>query len=320
MIKQSMIKQSILFLLVVGGACVSPSDTELGETSQNGVSFNGVSLNGVSLNGVSLNGVSLNGVSLNGVSLNGTSLTGVALKAGVTSGPPLSGSGLVGSTWTGTATGGASVKLRVDSAQPGTAPNADLWFYGLSYQSTTGWQPLCGLDATNQPILAVSVAGVWTQTAADSAYYAASTTQFTLACRGKTIGKCVELGYKTYKGYTNQLTSCVRLLRGDFCGTGDAYTTNGNELNLYDNVGVQTDTQVWALEAEWTPSGARCVNSNNDARYQLVLSNDPKCLKRSELPTCGTSFANGAVLIDELSPTVTSAIDTLNSASSPSTK
>ncbi|HEX3757387.1 MAG TPA: ADYC domain-containing protein [Kofleriaceae bacterium] len=315
-----MIKQSILSLLAVGGACASPSDTELGETTQNGVSFNGVSLNGVSLNGVSLNGVSLNGVSLNGVSLNGTSLTGVALKAGLPNGPPLSGPGVVGSTWTGTATDGTTVKLRIDRSLAGTAPNTDLWFYGLSYQTTAGWQPLCGLDATNQPILAVSVAGVWGTSGLDTAHYAASTTQFTLACRGKTIGKCVELGYKTYKGYTNQLTSCVRLLRGDFCGTGDAYTTNGNELNLYDNVGVQTDTQVWPVEAEWTPDGARCVNSNNDARYQLVLSKDPKCLKRSELPTCGASFASGAVLIDELSPTVTSTIDTLNSTPSPPTK
>jgi hypothetical protein len=316
-----MIKQSILSLLVVSAACVAPSDTELGETSQNGVSFNGVSLNGVSLNGVSLNGVSLAGASLVGVNLGGTSATGTAITAGSTSGPPLSGASLVGSTWNGsTGPGPANVKLRIDSALAGSAPNTDLWFYGVSYQTTTGWQPLCGLDDSNRPILAVSVAGVWGIVGPDRAHYATSTTQFTLACRGKTIGKCVELGYKTYKGYTNQLTSCVRLLRGDYCGTGNAYTTNGNELNLYDNVGVQTDTQVWPVEAEWTPDGARCVNSNNDARYQLVLSKDPKCLKRSELPTCGASFASGAVLIDELSPTVTSTIDTLNSTPSPPTK
>jgi hypothetical protein len=300
---------------------VSPSDTELGETSQNGVSFNGVSLNGVSLNGVSLNGTSFSGATLVGVNLTGASATGLPIVAGSLSGPPLSGAGLVGSTWSGsTGPGPANVKLRIDSALAGSAPNTDLWFYGFSYQTTTGWQPLCGLDDTNQPILAVSVAGVWSSVGPDRAHYGTSLTQFSLACRGKTIGKCVELGYKTYKGYTNQLTSCVRLLRGDYCGTGSAYTTNGNELNLYDNVGVQTDTERWAVEAEWTPDGARCVNSNNDARYELVLSSDPTCVEKSETPTCGSSFANGAVLIDELSPTVTSAIDALNSATSPPTK
>jgi len=308
-----MIKHSILSILLVGGACAAPGDTELGETSQNSTSANGVSLNGVSLNGVSLNGVSLNGVSLNGVSLNGTSLSGVTIKAGSTSGPPLSGASLVGSKWNGTAYDGTPVQLRIDSAQSGSAPNTDLWFYGMSYQTTTGWQPLCGLDALNQPILAVSVAGVWGTSGPDKAHYAASTTQFTLACRGKTIGKCVELGYKTYKGYTNQLTSCVRLLRGDYCGFGDAYTTDGNVINVYDNVGVQADTEAWAPEAEWTPDGARCVNKNNDARYQLVLSKSPFCVKKAETTTCGTTFANGAVLIDELSPTVVNAIDTLNS-------
>jgi len=77
-------------------------------------------------------------------------------------------------------------------------------------------------------------------------------------------------------------------------------SVDGTTLNLYDNVGVQADTEAWAPEAEWTPSGARCVNSNNDARYQLTLSRDPKCVKAVMTTTCGTSFSSGAVLIDEL--------------------
>jgi len=35
-------------------------------------------------------------------------------------------------------------------------------------------------------------------------------------------------------------------------------------------------------------------------RYEWVLTKDPKCIKRAETATCGTTFANGAVLIDEL--------------------
>jgi hypothetical protein len=166
----------------------------------------------------------------------------------------------------------------------------------------TGWSPLCGLDASGQPIQAVAVAGVWRAAAGDSASYASSTTQFTLACRGKTIAKCIELGYKTHKGYTNQMASCVRLLRGDYCGTGSGYTVDGTIVNLYDNFGVQVDTQAWAPEAEWTPTGARCVNANNNARYELARSKDPKCVKPLKTTTCGTTFSNGAILIDELNP------------------
>jgi hypothetical protein len=292
--------RTIVCVAMLCAGCAVPDEATLGEATQDGISLNGMSLNGISLNGISLNGISLNGVSLNGISLNGTSLSGVAIKANSSTAQPLTGATVFGSTWTATATNGSTVTLRIDSGVVGSAPNTDLWFYAVSYQTSTGWSPLCGLDTSNQPVRAVTVAGVWTATASDTASYAPSTTQFTLACRAKTIGKCVELGYKTFKGYTNQLTSCVRLLRGDFCGTGTPGTVDGTTLNLYDNVGVQADTQAWAPEAEWTPSGARCINSNNDARYQLTLSKDPKCVKRLETATCGTSFAGGAVLIDEL--------------------
>ena len=96
------------------------------------------------------------------------------------------------------------------------------------------------------------------------------------------------------------MASCVRLLRGDFCGHGIAFTVDGTPLNLHDNIGVQVDTDPWRLEAERTPNGARCVNSTNDARYQAVLATDPACVKPLMSATCGASCANGAILTDEL--------------------
>jgi ADYC domain len=274
-------------------------DVSVEEVSQAGISFNGISFNGISFNGISFNGTSLAGASLSSVSVAGKSSTGASITASSTSGPPLSGAALVGSTWNATATNGALVKLRIDGVAQGTAPNADLWFYKISYQTSSSWSPLCGLDASSQAIQAVAIAGVWKAVTGDTASYGASATQFTLACRNNTVAKCVELGYKTYKGYSNQMASCVRLLRGDFCGTGAAYTVNGATVNLYDNVGVQADTQAWKPEAEWTPTGARCVNHNNLARYNIALSKDPRCVKPLKTSTCGTTFASGAVLINE---------------------
>jgi hypothetical protein len=304
-----MIKQSMVAVLLVWGACASTGEEQLGEIAQNGMSFNGISFNGISFNGISFNGISFNGSSLGSVSVNGTSTKGAAITAVSTSGPPLSGASLVGSTWTGTASNGTTVKLRIDSAAAGTSPNADLWFYGISYQTTAGWSPLCGLDtSTGLPIQAVSIAGVWGPTSTDLLHYTASTTQFTLACRAKTVAKCVELGYKTFKGYTNQLTSCVRLLRADYCGTGTAHTVDGTVVDLYDNVGVQLDTENWLPEAEWTPAGARCVNTSNMGRYNLALSSEPTCVQPLKTPACGLGFGNGAILIDELPPTLASDI------------
>ena len=295
----------LCFMLVaLSGCCLGVGDDgpqlDVGQTEQGITSYNGTSLNGTSLNGTSLNGTSLNGTSLNGTSLNGTSLNGTSTSSTV--GTSLAGANVVGSTWNGTASNGAVVKLRIDSALQGTGTNADLWFYGVSYatatSNTTGtmWAPLCGVDSSNVPVLAVAVAGVW----GTSGTYAASSSNFTFACRAKTIAKCVELGYKTTKGYADQLASCVRLLRADYCGTGVSNTIDGTLLNLYDNVGVQLDTEPWSPEAEWTPAGARCINTNNNVRYQLTGTVDPSCAKKEMTATCGTSFVKGAILIDEL--------------------
>jgi hypothetical protein len=296
--------KTILCISLLGSACAAsfdePVEDTVAEVSQEVVGANGLSLNGISLNGISLNGISLNGLSLNGISLNGISLNGTSISAVSTTAPPLSGSSLVGSTWNATASNGTTIKLRVDAAAQGTAPNSDLWFYKVSYQTSSGWSPLCGLDSANQPIQAVTTAGVWTAVSGDSAKYGASSSQFTFACRGKTIAKCVELGYKTFWGRSAQLAACVRLLRGDYCGTGTAYTVDGTTVNLYDNIGVQADSEAWNPEAEWTPDGARCVNANNSGRFELAVAKDPKCIKALKSVPCGYTFANGAVLINEL--------------------
>jgi hypothetical protein len=293
-------KAFVSFVLLA--ACAGPEDST-NIVEQDVDSNNGTSLNGTSLNGTSLNGTSLNGTSLNGTSVNGTSVTGTSMTAGSSTAPPLTGAGAVGSTWNGTTSGGVSIRLRIDSALQGSAPNTDLWFYGVSYQTSTGWSPLCGVDGTGAPILAVPVAGYWASTSSDAAHYNNTTSQFAWACRGKTVAKCVELGYKSYKGYVNQLQACVRLLRADYCGNGISYTKDGQLLNLWDRVGVQLDTEAWNPEAEWMPAGALCINSSNAARYQTTAAVDPKCVyKVATSTTCGISgsLKPTTLLVDEL--------------------
>jgi len=297
-------KQSTLALTAALAACAgcmsSEDDAETGEANQDVISLNGTSLSGVAFAGTTPSGAALAGSSLLGVTSSGTSATGGAITIGPSTGAPLVGASLVGSTWTGVATNSAQVKLRIDSALQGTAPSTDLWFYAVSYQTSTGWSPLCGLDSSNQPIRAVSVGGYWAQVTGDSAHYTTTATRFSLACRTKTIAKCVELGYKPHKGYANQLAACVRMLRADYCGTGVSHTVDGTTINLYDNVGVNADNQSWPAEAEWTIAGARCINANNATRYERVR--DPGCTSPPKLTTCGASFSSGALLIDELVP------------------
>jgi len=292
--------RAALYLAVMCSACVAADDSSVTVTSQEMISLNGTSLTGVTFLGTTPSGGALNSSTLLGVSTSGNAQTGAAITTGPSTAPPWTGAALVGSTWSAVSTNNVMVKLRVDSAQVGSAPNTELWAYGVSYQTTSGWQPLCGLDAANQPIKAVTVGGAWGAVTGDTASYATNANRFTLACRTKTVAKCLELGYKPYKGYIGQMVACVRMLRADYCGTGVAHTVDGTSLNIYDNVGIQLDTAAWAPEAEWTASGARCVNSNNALRYEMVRAKDPGCTKPQQSATCGTTFANGALIIDEL--------------------
>lgn len=292
--------QKILSLMLLCGACVPDAETSVGQTEQDMISLNGISLNGISLNGISLNGSSLTGLSITGISVNGTGSNGKAVAAGSSTVAPWTTAALVGSTWNATTSAGGSIKLRIDAATAGSAPNADLWFYSVSYQGASGWSPVCGVDSSNKPVQAVSVAGVWGPVGSDATAYQASTTQFTLACRARTVAKCIELGYKPQKSLAPQLQACVRLLRADYCGNGTANTIDGTTLNLYDNVGVQADVATWNPEAEWNASGAVCVNTSNDARYQLLQAKLPSCFKGAQTASCGKKFAVGTLLIDEL--------------------
>lgn len=128
-----------------------------------------------------------------------------------------------------------------------------------------------------------------------------------------TIAKCVEMGYKPWLGRSTHLQTCVRLLRGDYCGNGQPYTVTGNTVNLYDNLNIQTDAATWSKEAEWTPNGARCITLDRKTRFYNT-SVVPTCLASGALPTgsaCATNFANGALMLSELPQTTQSMQNTL---------
>ncbi len=286
------------------GCVTDDADLESVATS-NIVSANGISLNGISLNGISLNGISLNGISLNGISLNGTTVGGVSTTLPINADQqPLVGSSWVGSKWTATLSDGRTLPLRIDSGKTGTGSNAEVWMYGVSYQTSTGWSPLCGLDATLQPTLAVTTPGSWDlrEGVAGGGRYNPTTSNFTFACRGKAAAKCIELGYKAWAGRKLQLGACVRMLRGDYCGTGTPYTVDGQVINVYDNVGVQFDTEAFLPEAEWTADGARCLNSLRDTRFYRNNIR-PACVVAGTLPintSCATAFHTSTLLISEI--------------------
>lgn len=257
-------------------------------------------------NGISLNGITLppNGVSLNGIDPTGLSATGTPIAISG-NGSPLSGSEIVGSTWTGIVSDGSTLAIRVDQAVQGTGANSDVWSYAMSVSIGGSWQPLCR-NSAGDPVLVDSVSGTWNiaQGVPGGGSYTPNSSQFTLACRGSSIAKCVELGYKPWRGDSPELAACVRALRADYCGDGTPYTVDGTLVNLFDDAGVRIDAIDWVPEAEWTPDGARCISKKTETRFNEVLGQTPTCYPRTLKPqkSCGTGFGDGAQVITELAP------------------
>lgn len=289
---------ALLGISLIAGCAIdaaTPPD-ETASTEQDIASLNGKSLNGTSLNGTSLNGAALSGT-LARVNLIGAAAGGgpIGVKNGQLTG------NLVGSKWVGKSSTNVAVTLRIDAVGAGSDANADLPLYTVTYQTTLGWLPLCGVDLTG-PIQAVAVPGVWTTRGSDAAAYGDAGTAFTFACRGKTIAKCVELGYRPWLGTDESLDmqACVRTLRADYCGDGVPHTVDGTLLNLYDVDGIQLDTETWFPEAEWSEAGATCVSSRLHARYTLA-GDEPACFAALVTPACGTGFTTSTARItDEL--------------------
>jgi hypothetical protein len=315
---RSSIPSFLLSLALVGcggapSAELAPSTRADALTASNGHSLNGHSLNGHSLNGHSLNGHSLNGVSLSGVSLNGANLDSISLVGSQLVGmshnhKPVAGKALAGASFTGVLSDGSALPLQIDDVSTGTGANSDIWFYDVSYQADDGSFPLCGTDADGEPIAAIALAGTWdySEGTRSGGSWAASSTSFTFGCRFNALAKCVELGYKPWSSYQgtplrSYHQACTRLIRADYCGNGRSWTLDGRLINLYDALGLQTDTDRWTFEAEWTDSGARCMSGMRVIDLKNVFGVVDQCVLQKISLGCGSPwhFASGTLMMNE---------------------
>ena len=235
-------------------------------------------------NGSSLNGVRLNGVRLNGVRLNGSELT--ATEGGVA----VPEAELIGSTWSGQLSDGDTLPIRIDAI----GHDDELAIYTLSYQTVDGWIDMC--DGAG----ALAVAGTWNydEGVPQGGSYRTNDHDFTFACRGFAIAKCVEFGYQPWLGRADLLATCTRALRADFCGDGTPYTVDGTTLNIYDRDGIQTDDASWPLEAQWDKHGAACIGEPSATRFIQVVGQTPTCM--ASLRTCNRG--GNARITTELPP------------------
>ncbi|MEP7126228.1 MAG: ADYC domain-containing protein, partial [Byssovorax sp.] len=234
-------------------------------------------------------------------SINGTVLTS----------PSVPGGDFTGSRWEADLSNGDTLELRIDGSAALPAPNAGVMTYQVSYANGAGWTPLCGLDGAGSPVAAIAMTGTWSQAQGvpGGGAYTPDLSKITFACRGRAIAKCLEMGYRPGEepgglftpARIEHLVACTRLLRADYCGDGRSWTVDGTLVNLYDNVGVQLDTQAWKIEAEWTSAGARCTNKAPLTRLSVSGLTPPSCFAPKVSASCGdlAHFATGTTLMDE---------------------
>ena len=288
-----------VWLVVAAAGCVSTAPpAQLGETSAdvlaaNGISVNGISVNGISVNGTTTNGISVNGISVNGISVNGVSVSGTQMTGVDATGTTLTGDDWVGASLTAQLTNGSRLALRIDATQVLPAPNDDIRTFSISYPSNDGWKPLC-TTTTNEAIV---FPGTWNLA---TVVHQWTPNMFSLGCRGATFAKCVELGYKGDDLIDSYHAACIRAIRADYCGDGQSHTITGTQINIYDKLGTQVDTQNWSLESNWTPDGATCIHTAR-VLTSLVEPDVPACIADLALESCrGNGWSNGVLIRTEV--------------------
>jgi hypothetical protein len=302
-------------------ACGSADSTDPAPSARVGTlrsqiaTSNGTELNGTELNGTELNGTELNGTELNGSSL-ATTLVAVHLAGAARDSHPLTsvwieegelraidgfgrtlgGTDLVGSVLNGERGDGSRLKVRIQGAGVGSD---GVWRYDFLYKPGVEniWEVLC----PQGPGVVVSGRWNYAEGVAGGGAFTRDSSVFTVGCANSAVQKCVGLGYRPWELFgtfgtisgVELHTSCVRAIRGDFCGDGRSHTTNGRLINIYDGVGVQGDTETWPLEAEWTPNGARCISA---AARDALVALGVTCGSVLDALTCGdrSHFASGS--------------------------
>lgn len=265
------------------------------QIADNGVEQNGLRLNGLRLNGLRLNGLRLNGLRLNGISLGVAPITGLT----VTTGSLLSGfdsasnQNKVGAQLANTifdmdldeGGGPQAARLKIASVTQ-SAAQPDVYFYNVQTETSPGvWQSAC-TDAAGNPVEAIALKKHWNLTTAKREELSDA---ITWACRGAALAKAVEWGYRpwaTHAGVSleDYHAAAVNMIRADYCGEGVAHTSNGNSIDVADDLGIQVHETAWPIEAKWGPDGAVCLNT---PRKLFWPRNTIPCA--NELPLCTDS-------------------------------
>ncbi len=188
----------------------------------------------------------------------------------------------------------AQVRIAAVEADPGDTSRT-VWLHTFEGRQADGtWANLCspGPDGRRQGFPLQGPQGL----------------DFT--CSSGAVGKCVRMGYRPWAAGPDgtslapQHAACVRMVRADYGGDGEAWTKDGMRIDIYDPQGIQTaDTDpADSFEAGWSPDGAVCVHHIRVKENTTLAELErlyPKLRGRTGA-VCTEEFAraNGAILLN----------------------
>lgn len=160
------------------------------------------------------------------------------------------------------ATNSGPRKVRVDAVERDPAAVAGpVWLHSFSVPEEDGsWRNLCEPDPKGRrqgfPL-------GFRARQPDGAMETAPPGEFELTCTAGVHGKCIRFGYLPWQGEPMRAlyNGCIRMMRADYCGDGEATTRNGTVIDFYDDYGIQTldEQSARTFEAGWTAAGAVCI-------------------------------------------------------------
>jgi hypothetical protein len=173
-------------------------------------------------------------------------------------------------------------------------PNTDIWEYDLDFAQNYGyWSDFCK-DEQGNPVKALALPDVWDPNTGAKIEPRPSGA-VTFACKNAALAKCVLFGYRPWASkngvsLADYHQACTRMVRADYCGNGQSHTVSGTPIHVLDQLGIQNEDPVmsYAVEAEWGPNGAVCLNPGNTRLPGQTI----EC----SIPTCGEPFASGGLI------------------------
>lgn len=125
--------------------------------------------------------------------------------------------------------------------------------------------------------------------------------QITLSCASGAVVKCARWGYPPWaKGPNGEdlvslHAACVRMVRADYCGDGEAHTKDGTSIDNYDDLGIQkrgaADDPSYVFEAGWSGQGAVCVAHTRWSDLLTLEQLKTRCPRLAAVPVCDEASA-----------------------------